>query len=75
MAESSFFLNRKVEVRPDHNGAFDELILLEDGECRIHFEMLDANTLWVGVHPKGEKNSVHVTITAKGALRVDTHKA
>ena len=75
MPDSTFLLNGKVELRPDDRGSFDELVIMEDGECRVHFEMMSDNTLWIGLYPKGETDCVHVTVGAKGKLSIVAHEA
>jgi hypothetical protein len=76
MSEQSF-LGGKVVLRPDEGGGFDELLLMEGDECRVHMEMMDDNNLWIGIYPKGEEygegkngRSFRVSIGARDKLRI-----
>lgn len=59
-------LGGKVVLRTDDTGEFDELLLMDDDKCRIHMEMMNDGCLWMGIHPKGEKDRVVVWVNAKG---------
>lgn len=76
MPERQFLLNGAVEVRMDDDGKFDELVIQEDCASSVHFEMMDDNTLWIGLYPLGPKgNCVHVTVSARGKLSVSAFEA
>lgn len=63
---STFLIDKKVELRPDQDGGFDELLLHDGKHCVIHAEMMDDNCLWIGIYPRGEKTrQVAMWITAK----------
>lgn len=70
MAETTL-CNGKVTLRPDSIGRFDELL----AEGKIHFEMMDNNVLWIGIYPAGEEDCVHVTVSAKGHLKINAMDA
>lgn len=63
----STLLGGKVSLRPDDRGEFDELFV---SKCDVHMEMMSDNTLWISLRPKGCKDEVHVTISARGKLRI-----
>jgi len=74
--KSKDLLGGKIVLRPDDRGEFDELLLMEGDDCRVHMEMMSDDTLWIGIYPKDEKNDcVHVTISANGKLRIVAHEA
>jgi len=51
-------LNDRVVLRPDEKGGFDELMLYDSmGNCIVHFEMMDRNSLYIGIHPDPTKQS------------------
>jgi hypothetical protein len=57
-----------LELRRDDKGKFDELA---GGPCTIHFEMMDDESLWIGIdHAEDATKSVRVVIYAKSKLRV-----
>lgn len=66
------FLGGKVSTRPDPSGQFDELFA---SDCDIHIEMMDDNTFWMAIRPKGCEEEVHVTVSARGKLKVSAHEA
>lgn len=68
-----WLIEGKVMVRPEPNGEFDELFLMEGKECRIHAEMMDRDKLWIGIYPAGEdERRVCMWITAKGRKLIVT---
>ena len=66
------FLARRVEVRFDDDGKFDELCT---DACGIHFEMMDNKTLWIGLTIPGQDDEVHVTVSSRGNLSVSAFEA
>jgi len=45
-------LDGRVLLRPDERGEFDELLLFDaNGNCIVHMEMMDRNSLWIGFSP------------------------
>lgn len=66
------FVGGRVYTRPDYRGQFDELIATR---CDVHMEMMDDNTLWIALRPKGRKDEVHVTVSARGKLKITAFDA
>jgi hypothetical protein len=49
-ARSQWLIDRKVEIRPDDEGTFDELVLYDkpDGDCIVHAEMMKRRVvMWI----------------------------
>lgn len=66
-----WLIEDKVSVRPEPDGAFDELLVYHEGECIVHAEMMDDNHLWIGIYPPGEKERrVCMRISARGKLTI-----
>jgi hypothetical protein len=53
--EEKWLIENKVAIRLDNAGNFDELLLYDGQECIVHAEMMDRDTLWIGIYPRGEK--------------------
>jgi hypothetical protein len=62
----------KVILRPEPDGSFDELLQMEDGECRVHAEMMSDKCLWIGIYPKdsGDRSVAMRISINKGKLSV-----
>lgn len=74
MTDELNLLGGRVKLRPDDKGRFDELMLYDaNGECLVHFEMMDRGTLWIGVYPCPDKSErISVWLRAeKGKLVVN----
>ena len=66
-----FLIGGKVELRPDEDGKFDELILRDGQDCIVHAEMMSDKSLWIGIYPRGEKQRrVCLWIRSNGKLKV-----
>lgn len=65
-------LNGTVALRPDERGKFDELVVYEGDECRVHAEMMDDGLLWIGFYPKGAPKGQRfvMTVAARGKLKI-----
>ncbi len=74
MAET-WLIKKKVMVRPDESGGFDELFLFDGKKCLVHVEMMDGNRMWIGIYPEGSKEQVMMWVSAKGKLRITTEPA
>lgn len=53
----------KVELRPDPDGRFDELIA--EGVASIHAEMMDKDCLWIGIYGADGKERWSMWIMAE----------
>ena len=74
MAETHL-LGGKIILRPDAAGNFDELMLMEGNEPRVHMEVLDDNCLWIEIWPKGEDaRRVCVWVNSNSKLRIRTEE-
>jgi hypothetical protein len=67
-----WLIKKKVMVRPDESGGFDELLLFDGKKCLVHVEMMDSNRMWIGIYPEGSKEQVMMWVSAKGKLRITT---
>jgi len=64
----------RVQVRPDPDGKFDELMIYDStGACIVHAEMMDAGCLWIGIYPPNDKGqTAAMWVKAKGRkLEID----
>lgn len=66
-----FLINGKIELRPDDDGSFDELVMYDKSgrgkTCIAHAETMNDGLLWIAFYPPGEKMSrVCLWIRAKG---------
>ena len=62
-------LDGRIELRPDDNGDFDELVMKDaNGVCSVHAEMMDNKCLWIGFYPFPDepKKRVVMWIRSKG---------
>ena len=68
-------LDGKIILRPDDEGKFDELLLLDGADCIVHAEMMDDNCLWIGIYPKGEiERRVVMWIRSNGKLTINAEE-
>lgn len=63
-----------VILRPHQDGSFDELVLMDGTECRVHMEMMRDNCLFIGIYPRGTRERVAMWIEARGKLNVRVEK-
>ena len=72
-------LGGRVVLRPDDRGKFDELFVCypdAPGSAIVHFEMLSDRQLWIGIsYADKPDDAVHITVSAKHKLTVETHEA
>jgi hypothetical protein len=72
LSEGQRFLGGKVTTSLDSRGEFDELFA---DAPHVHMEMMDDKVLWIGLTYKGEDDEVHITISARGKLTINVHRA
>lgn len=48
-------IDGKVVLRPEPDGRFDELLLMDGKDCLVHAEMMNDKLLWIGIYPRDQK--------------------
>lgn len=60
-------LDGNIILRPDDDGGFDELLMMDGEHCLVHAEMMDDGCLWIGFYPKDKPHErVVMWIHVKG---------
>lgn len=52
----------RFEVRPNHDGTVDEVLIYAGDECVFHLEQLDADRYWFAWYGDGMANDRHFDI-------------
>ena len=64
MAEQ-YLIDGQIMLRPDEDGEFDELFLIDGDKYLAHAEMMSDRSLWIGFYPRGGKRRVCMWIGIK----------
>jgi len=51
------------------NGEIDEVLMWRDGDCVMHLERMDDNSIWIGLHEK--RSTTHIDLNSKEDIAIN----